>query len=90
VYTIETKKKTEKAQSKKKQNNQQKGITALYTKIVELTKLFVRLFNKFHFVDTIIIHASALGVEPFFVDNIETLQFVCLDLVIAVSNFLLS
>jgi len=85
VYTIETKKKLDKQQSKKKQNNQQKGITALYTKIVELTKLFVRLFNKFHFVDTIIIHASALGVEPFFVDNIETLQFVCLDLVTSVS-----
>lgn len=87
VYTIETKKKTEKAQNKKKQHNQQKGITALYTKIVELTKLFVRLFNKFHFVDTIIIHASSLGVEPFFVDNIETLQFVCLDLVTSVSYY---
>lgn len=87
VYTIETKKKTEKAQNKKKQNNQQKGITALYTKIVELSKLFVRLFNKFHFVDTIIIHASSLGVEPFFVDNIETLQFVCLDLVTSVSEY---
>jgi len=86
VYTIETKKKAEKAQNKKKQSNQQKGITMLYTKIVELTKLFVRLFNKFHFVDTIIIHASSLGVEPFFVDNIETLQFVCLDLVTSVSN----
>lgn len=85
VYTIETKKKTEKAQNKKKQSNQQKGITQLYTKIVELTKLLVRLFNKFHFVDTIIIHASSLGVEPFFVDNIETLQFVCLDLVTSVS-----
>lgn len=84
VYTIETKKKSEKAQNKKKQSNQQKGITTLYTKTVELTKLFVRLFNKFHFVDTIIIHASALGVEPFFVDNIETLQFVCLDLVTSV------
>lgn len=85
VYTIETKKKTEKASNKKKQSNQQKGITTLYTKTVELTKLFVRLFNKFHFVDTIIIHASSLGVEPFFVDNIETLQFVCLDLVTSVS-----
>ena len=85
VYTIETKKKSEKAQNKKKQSNQQKGITTLYTKIVELSKLFVRLFNKFHFVDTIIIHASSLGVEPFFVDNIETLQFVCLDLVTSVS-----
>lgn len=89
VYTIETKKKAEKAQNKKKQHNQQKGITMLYTKIVELSKLFVRLFNKFHFVDTIIIHASSLGVEPFFVDNIETLQFVCLDLVTSVSTLLL-
>lgn len=87
VYTIETKKKSEKAQNKKKQSNQQKGITTLYTKTVELTKLFVRLFNKFHFVDTIIIHASSLGVEPFFVDNIETLQFVCLDLVTSVRSF---
>lgn len=86
VYTIETKKKSEKAQNKKKQSNQQKGITTLYTKVVELSKLLVRLFNKFHFVDTIIIHASSLGVEPFFVDNIETLQFVCLDLVTSVSR----
>jgi hypothetical protein len=86
VYTIETKKKSEKAQNKKKQTNMQKGITQLYTKIVELTKIFVRLFNKFHFVDTIILTASSLGVEPFFVDNIETLQFVCLDLVTSVSS----
>lgn len=85
VYTIETKKKSEKAQNKKKQNNMQKGITQLYTKIVELAKIFVRLFNKFHFIDTIILTASSLGVEPFFVDNIETLQFVCLDLVTSVS-----
>lgn len=86
VYTIETKKKPEKATNKKKQTNQQKGITTLYTRTVELTKLLVRLFNKFHFVDTIIIHASSLGVEPFFVDNIETMQFVCLDLVTSVSR----
>lgn len=85
VYTIETKKKSEKAQNKKKANNMQKGITQLYTKIVELAKIFVRLFNKFHFIDTIILTASSLGVEPFFVDNIETLQFVCLDLVTSVS-----
>lgn len=84
VYTIETKKKTDN-KKKKNANYQQKGISTLYTKTVELSKLFVRLFNKFHFVDTIIIHASSLGVEPFFVDNIETLQFVCLDLVTSVS-----
>lgn len=85
VYTIETKKKVD-AKKKKAHTYQQKGVSQLYTKIVELSKLMVRMFNKFHFVDTIIIHASALGVEPFFVDNIETLQFVCLDLVTSVSR----
>lgn len=84
VYTFETKKKVEK--KKKTLTYQQKGVSQLYTKIVELSKLFVKMFNQFHFVDTIIIHASALGVEPFFVDNIETLQFVCLDLVTSVSR----
>ena len=42
------------------------------------------MFEKFHFVDTIVVHASALGVEPFFVDHIETLQFICLGLVTSI------
>ncbi|KAL1383988.1 hypothetical protein pipiens_001359 [Culex pipiens pipiens] len=84
VYSVETKKKTDGKKSKKAPSYQQKGLTVLYTKIVELGKLLVTMFEKFHFVDTIVIHASALGVEPFFVDNIETLQFVCLDLVTSI------
>uniref|UniRef100_A0A336LQA0 Nipped-B protein n=1 Tax=Culicoides sonorensis TaxID=179676 RepID=A0A336LQA0_CULSO len=81
VYTFETKKKVEKKKNKSKAAYHQKEILQLYHKIVEIAKVLVQLYNKFHFVDTITIHASALGVEPFFVDNIETLQFVCLDLV---------
>uniref|UniRef100_A0A1Q3FVX1 Nipped-B protein n=2 Tax=Culex tarsalis TaxID=7177 RepID=A0A1Q3FVX1_CULTA len=84
VYSVETKKKTDGKKSKKTPSYQQKGLSVLYTKIVELGKLLVTMFEKFHFVDTIVIHASALGVEPFFVDNIETLQFVCLDLVTSI------
>ncbi|XP_055635470.1 nipped-B protein isoform X2 [Toxorhynchites rutilus septentrionalis] len=84
VYSVETKKKTDGKKSKKIPSYQQKGLSVLYTKIVELAKLLVTMFEKFHFVDTIVIHASALGVEPFFVDNIETLQFVCLDLVTSI------
>ncbi|XP_063699884.1 nipped-B protein [Culicoides brevitarsis] len=84
VYTFETKKKIDKKKSKTKTAYHQKEITQLYHKIVEITKVLVQLYNKFHFVDTITIHASALGVEPFFVDNIETLQFVCLDLVTSI------
>lgn len=85
VYTFETKKKVEKKKPKNRSgSNQQKEISQLYHKVVELTKVLVQLYNKFHFVDTITIHASALGVEPFFVDNIENLQFVCLDLVTSI------
>nr|XP_029727084.1 LOW QUALITY PROTEIN: nipped-B protein [Aedes albopictus] len=84
VYSVETKKKTDGKKSKKMPSYQQKGLSVLYTKIVELGKQLVTMFEKFHFVDTIVIHASALGVEPFFVDNIETLQFVCLDLVTSI------
>ncbi|XP_062548441.1 nipped-B protein isoform X2 [Armigeres subalbatus] len=84
VYSVETKKKVDGKKSKKIPTYQQKGLSVLYTKIVELGKQLVTMFEKFHFVDTIVIHASALGVEPFFVDNIETLQFVCLDLVTSI------
>ncbi|XP_065083522.1 nipped-B protein isoform X2 [Ochlerotatus camptorhynchus] len=84
VYSVETKKKSDGKKSKKIPSYQQKGLSVLYTKIVELGKQLVTMFEKFHFVDTIVIHASALGVEPFFVDNIETLQFVCLDLVTSI------
>lgn len=89
VYTVETKKKVDGKKKKVSPSSQiqKKKMTSLYTKIVEITKTLVILFNKFHFVDTIIIHASSLGVEPFFVDNIEALQFVCLDLVTSVSYF---
>ncbi|XP_040162407.1 nipped-B protein isoform X2 [Anopheles arabiensis] len=82
VYSVETKRKGGDNNKKKKTASyQQKGISMLYTKTVELSKQLVTMFELFHFVDTIVIHASSLGVEPFFVDNIETLQFVCLDLV---------
>lgn len=63
-----------------------RGINSIYTKVVDLTKVLVTIVQKFQFVDTIVIHASSIGVEPFFVDNIDTLQFVCLDLVTTVSR----
>lgn len=62
-----------------------RGINTIYTKVVDLTKVLVTIVQKFQFVDTIVIHASSIGVEPFFVDNIDTMQFVCLDLVTTVS-----
>lgn len=84
VYSVETKKKTESSRKKKSIQSKQKDLSRLYTKISELCKVFVVLLGKFQFEDTIIIHASALSIEPFFVDNLENLQFVCLDLVTTV------
>lgn len=97
VYTVvETSKSSKKSSagsggaSSSSANNQKKkgkggghlrGINTIYTKVVDLTKVLVTIVQKFQFVDTIVIHASSIGVEPFFVDNIDTLQFVCLDLV---------
>lgn len=90
VYTvIDTKKKSSGSSAKegKKKGkggaggSHMRGINQIYTKAVDLTKVLVTIVQKFQFVDTIVIHASSIGVEPFFVDNIDTLQFVCLDLV---------
>lgn len=88
VYSVELKKKPE-SRKKKSIQSKQKDLTKLYTKISELCKVFVILLGKFQFEDTIIIHASALSIEPFFVDNLENLQFVCLDLVTTVRIFYL-
>lgn len=95
VYTVvETSKKKkgdENSSSSKKKGKgggggHMRGINTIYTKVVDLTKVLVTIIQKFQFVDTIVIHASSIGVEPFFVDNIDTLQFVCLDLVTTVSE----
>lgn len=89
VYTVvDTKKKTSDKDKKKKGKGggHLRGINTIYTKVVDLTKVLVTIVQKFQFVDTIVIHASSIGVEPFFVDNIDTLQFVCLDLVTTVSG----
>ncbi|XP_055682843.1 nipped-B protein isoform X1 [Lutzomyia longipalpis] len=80
VYSVETKKKGD-TKKKKTAYGQVRGVGNIYSKIVDLTKVLVTIFSKFQFEDTIVIHASAIGVEPFFVDNIDTMQFVCLDLV---------
>ncbi|GAB0086695.1 Nipped-B protein [Sergentomyia squamirostris] len=81
VYSVETKKKGDGKKKKSSGYGQVRGVNMIYSKIVDLTKVLVTIFSKFSFEDTIVIHASAIGVEPFFVDNIDTLQFVCLDLV---------
>ncbi|XP_055384070.1 nipped-B protein [Condylostylus longicornis] len=85
VYIVKNMKKTggENRKKTKSQHSHNRSLQLFYSKIVELMKVLVTLFDKCIFVDTIILPLSTLAIEPFFVDNIETLQFVCLELVTA-------
>lgn len=64
--------------------NVSRKVQLLYNKLVELTRVFVTLLDKCTFIDTIVLAVSTLAVEPFFVDNIEAMQFACLELITTV------
>ncbi|XP_070070031.1 nipped-B protein isoform X2 [Drosophila takahashii] len=81
VYTVKSIKKTNHRKKIKSHQAHSRSLQLFYSKTVELLKVFVTLFDKCVFVDTIVLPLSTLAIEPFFVDNIETLQFVCLELV---------
>ncbi|XP_023167929.1 nipped-B protein isoform X2 [Drosophila hydei] len=81
VYTVKSVKKTSQRKKAKSHQGHHRSLQLFYSKVVELLKVFVALFDKCIFVDTIVLPLSTLAIEPFFVDNIETLQFVCLELV---------
>ncbi|KAM7351654.1 nipped-B cohesin loading factor isoform 2-T2 [Cochliomyia hominivorax] len=81
VYTVKSMKKNDNRKKSKNHANHNRNLHLLYSKVVELMKVFVMLFDKCIFVDTIVLPLSTLAIEPFFVDNIDTLQFVCLELV---------
>lgn len=83
VFSVKSMKKDNR---KKKSVGISRKVQLLFNKLVELTKIFVTLFDKCQFVDTIVLAVSSLAVEPFFVDNIETLQFACLELVTTVRS----
>lgn len=64
--------------------NVSRKVQLLYNKLVELSRVFVMLLDKCTFIDTIVLAVSTLAVEPFFVDNIEAMQFACLELITTV------
>lgn len=91
VFSVKSTKKPDKG--KKRSSNGGGGgggitrnVQTLYTKMVELTKIFATLFDNCAFIDTIVLAVSSLAVEPFFVDNIEAMQFACLELVTTVNQ----
>lgn len=94
VFSVKTTKKSDSKKNKNKTTTTSYGggggnltrkVQLLFAKLVDLTKIFVTLFDHCTFIDTIVLAVSTLAVEPFFVDNIETMQFACLELVTTVS-----
>lgn len=57
----------------------------LYNKIAELINLLAELLNIQLLTDTSVLHASSMGVSPFFAENVSDLQLACLKLVTTVS-----
>lgn len=93
VFSLRSTKKTDGRKKNKNNNvnnnhgvNVSRKVQLLYNKLVELTRVFVALFDKCTFIDTIVLAVSTLAVEPFFVDNIEAMQFACLELITTVNH----
>ncbi|XP_066259899.1 nipped-B-like protein [Euwallacea similis] len=82
TYKLDNKKKD--GRKKKTVPMSGKGITSLYTKISELVSLLSELMNIQVLTDTSVLHASSMGISPFFVENVSELQLACLKLVRAI------
>ncbi|OWR45028.1 putative delangin [Danaus plexippus plexippus] len=58
-----------------------RAVRELYTHAHECVTLLSELFAAHHLTDTTVLHASTVGVSPFFVENISELQLSALKLV---------
>jgi len=74
VYTVKSMKKTNNRKKIKSHQAHNRSLQLFYSKTEELLKVFVELFDKCVFVDTKVLPLSTLATEPFFFDNIKTLQ----------------
>ncbi|XP_043483763.1 nipped-B-like protein [Leptopilina heterotoma] len=87
VYRIDSKSKTDSFNSsgRKKRGHtkevREKSILQIYNKMTELVGLLSELFNIQVLTDTSVLHASTLGVSPFFVESVSDLQLSALKLV---------
>lgn len=87
VYKTDTKNKTENYNSsgRKKRGHmkevREKSILQVYNKMHELVGLLAELLNIQVLTDTSVLHASSLGVAPFFVESVSDLQLSALKLV---------
>lgn len=62
----------------------EKSVQILYNKIHELVGLVSELLNIQIMTDTTVLHASSMGVSPFFAENVSELQLSSLKLVTTV------
>ncbi|KYN03047.1 Nipped-B-like protein [Cyphomyrmex costatus] len=87
VYKIDTKNKTDNFNSnvRKKRGHtkevREKSILQVYNKMHELVGLLAELLSIQVLTDTSVLHASSLGVAPFFVESVSDLQLSALKLV---------
>lgn len=58
-----------------------KAVRELYSHAHECVTLLAELFSAHHLTDTTVLHASTVGVSPFFVENVSELQLASLKLV---------
>lgn len=79
TYRLDNKKKD--GRRKKSAHVLEKSIQTLYNKISELVTLLSDLLDIQILTDTSVLHASSMGVSPFFTENVSELQLSCLKLV---------
>ncbi|XP_034840384.1 nipped-B protein isoform X1 [Maniola hyperantus] len=65
----------------KRYSGSTRAVRELYTHAHECVTLLAELFAAHHLTDTTVLHASTVGVSPFFVENISELQLSALKLV---------
>lgn len=65
-----------------------RAIRELYTHAHESVMLLSELLGAHHLTDTTVLHASTVGVSPFFVENVSELQLAALKLVTTVNILL--
>lgn len=63
----------------------EKSVLTLYNKLAEVVSLLAELLNIQVLTDTAVLHASSMGISPFFVEGVSELQLSSLKLVTTVS-----
>lgn len=75
---------TSKSKKSRGGNVKQKASLQMYNKLCEVVSAAAELVDVQELTDTVILHFSALGVAPFFVENVQELQLGAIKLITAI------